>query len=159
MRGFFIDIRAWAWYSFLISSRYEIAPTIRKNKKTMLFEKEYFLKLLNEALDGQVRLQADGFTRGTEYCDGVKHVRGLFDEAFDEDIYGEDLLEFSVSLICSIQPEEPRHNRNLGGIEQGILAASYFLYSAMQPLVLANDTAEHTERSENFGSSFDEWPN
>jgi len=125
-----------------------------QNQKPMTFDKEYFLKLLTQALDGQAQLRAEGFTRGGEYADGIKHVRGLFDETFDETVAGEDLLEFSVSLICSIQPEDPQHNRNLTGMEQGILAGAYFLYSAMQPLLVAGPM----ESPKRFGGTAGEWP-
>ena len=128
----------------------------------MIFDKEYFLKLLTAVLDGHARQNSKSRSRPPAYCDGIKHVRGLFDEGFEEVVRGEDLLEFSVGLICSIQPEDPRHNRDLPMLEQGILAASYFLYSAMQPLLLQDAQAErsNSDNSEWLrGPSIGEWPN
>jgi hypothetical protein len=93
-------------------------------------DKEALIKLLNGTLDGHARHSG----RSVQYLDGIKHVRDLFEQTFDESIEQEELLEFCVSLICSIQPEEPRLNRFLSELEKGILAASYFLYTAMHPL-------------------------
>jgi hypothetical protein len=93
-------------------------------------DKEALVKLLNGTLDGHARLG----DKSVHFMDGIKHVRDLFEQTFDESIEQEELLEFCVSLICSIQPEEPRLNRFLSELEQGILAAAYFLYTAMHPL-------------------------
>lgn len=92
--------------------------------------KESILKLLNGVLDGHARLSL----RSVQYRDGIQHVRNLFDQTFPNEVSRDELLEFCVSLICSIQPEEPRLNRYLSQTEQGILAAAYFLYTALHPL-------------------------
>ncbi len=93
-------------------------------------DKEALLKLINGTLDGHARET----TRSVHYLDGIKHVRDLLDQTFDEEIQADELMEFCVSIICSIQPEEPRLNRFLSELEQGILATAYFLYTAMHPL-------------------------
>lgn len=93
-------------------------------------DKEALIKLLNGTLDGHARET----TRSVHYLDGIKHVRDLLDTTFDDSIQADELMEFCVSIICSIQPEEPRMNRFLSELEQGILAAAYFLYTAMYPL-------------------------
>lgn len=95
-----------------------------------LASKESVLKLLNGVLDGHARLSQ----RSVQYWDGIKHVRNLFDQTFPNEVAKEELLEFCVSIICSIQPDEPRLNRYLSQTEQGILAAAYFLYTALHPL-------------------------
>jgi hypothetical protein len=93
-------------------------------------DKEALIKLLNGTLDGHARLD----DKSVHFLDGIKHVRDLFEQTFEASVEQEELLEFCVSLICSIQPEEPRLNRFLSELEQGILAAAYFLYTAMHPL-------------------------
>ena len=94
--------------------------------------KEELLRLLNAVLDGHATEQI----KSVEYMEGVAHVRDLVDQNFDEEVFSEELLEFAVSLICSVQPEEPKFNRYLSELEKGILAAAYFLYTAMNPLVV-----------------------
>lgn len=96
-------------------------------------DKEYLLKILNGSLDGHAKLSA----RSAQYCDGIKHVRELLDHTFGRMIQHDEMLEFCVSIICSIQAEEPRFNRLLSDLEQGILAASYLLYTAMHPIEYA----------------------
>jgi hypothetical protein len=93
-------------------------------------QKEHLLKLINGTLDGHV--QAGG--RTPQFLDGIKHVRDLFDTTFDRRVESEALMEFCVSIICSVQPEDPKQNRYLKDIEQGILATAYFLYTAMHPI-------------------------
>lgn len=93
-------------------------------------DKEYLLKLLSATLDGHTQTGV----RSPRYLEGIKHVRDLFDTTFEATVEAEELLEFCVSIICSIQPDEPRLNRYLKDIEQGILAAAYFLYTAMHPI-------------------------
>lgn len=107
-------------------------PVIRrlKTKNKMFTDKESLLKLLNATLDGHIRLRQ----RSEHYCEGIKHVRDLLDQSFEKALHPEEVLEFCVSIICSIQPEEPKLNRYLSELEKGILAASYFLYTAMHPL-------------------------
>lgn len=112
-----------------------------KNKKIKMLpthDKEYLLKLLNGTLDAHTQAN----TRGKRYLEGIKHVRDLFDTTFDARVNVDELLEFCVSIICSIQPEEPRLNKFLKEIEQGILAASYFLYTAMHPIEYVPQTNE-----------------
>ncbi len=92
--------------------------------------KESLIKLLTAALDGHHRLGK----RGPGFLDGIKQVRDLFDREFHRDVPADKLLEFCVGLICSIQPEEPRRNRYLPELEQGILASAYFLYTAIRPI-------------------------
>lgn len=92
--------------------------------------KEGLLKLLSSTLDGHATLKQ----HPAEYCDGIKHVRELFDHRFGDHIDAEELLEFCVGIICSVQPEEPRLNRYLTHLEQGMLAAAYFLYTALHPI-------------------------
>lgn len=101
-------------------------------------DKEYLLKLINGTLDGHTRAGV----RSTRYLEGIKHVRDLFDTTFDHRVDPDELLEFCVSIICSIQPEEPRLNRYLKDIEQGILSAAYFLYTAMHPIEYVSATNE-----------------
>lgn len=101
-----------------------------KTNTMQVHDKEHLLKLLNGTLDGHTR----SGVRSKRYLEGIKHVRDLFDTTFDARVEAEALLEFCVSIICSIQPEEPRLNRYLKDIEQGILAAAYFLYTAMHPI-------------------------
>jgi hypothetical protein len=93
-------------------------------------KKEQLIKLLNGVLDGHSRLNQ----RSAHYCEGIKHVRDLMDQTFHTVCHPEEVLEFCVSIICSIQPEEPKLNRYLSDLEKGILAAAYFLYTAMHPL-------------------------
>lgn len=93
-------------------------------------DKEYLLKILSGALDGH----AKAGVRSPHYCEGIKHVRELFDQTFQNMIHPDELLEFCVSIICSIQAEQPKLNRYLSDLEQGILAAAYLLYTAMHPL-------------------------
>lgn len=92
--------------------------------------KEALVRLLNGTLDGHARLSKCG----PQYLDGIKHVRDLFEETFEQVIKPDELLEFCVNLICTIQPEEPRLNRFLSDLEKGMLSAAYFLYTAMYPL-------------------------
>lgn len=93
-------------------------------------QKEHLLKLLNGTLDGH----AQAGRRSKQYLEGIQHVRDLFDTTFDARVQADQLMEFCVSIICSVQPENPQLNRYLKDIEQGILAASYFLYTAMHPI-------------------------
>jgi hypothetical protein len=93
-------------------------------------QKEHLLKLINGTLDGHVR----SGQRSAQFLDGIKHVRDLFDTTFSARVESEALMEFCVSIICSIQPENPQLNRHLKDIEQGILATAYFLYTAMHPI-------------------------
>ncbi len=92
--------------------------------------KEQVLKMMTATLDGHTRLRS----RNADYCDGIKHVRELLDQTFDRLVHPEELIEFCVSIICSIQPEDPQFNRNLSDLEQGILAAAYFVYTVVQPI-------------------------
>lgn len=94
--------------------------------------KEYLIKLLNGALDGHTR----NATHAPEFCDGIKHVRELVDADLDETIHPDDLDEFCLGIICSVQPAEPQYNKLMTEIERGILAAAYFLYTAMHPFAL-----------------------
>lgn len=93
-------------------------------------QKEHLLKLLNGTLDGHTQ----GGFRSPRYLDGIKHVRDLFDTSFEMRVEAEALMEFCVSIICSIQPDNPKFNKYLGDLEQGILATAYFLYTAMHPI-------------------------
>ncbi|MDP9212335.1 MAG: hypothetical protein M3N59_03600 [bacterium] len=93
-------------------------------------DKEALIKLLNGTIDGHTR----SGQKSVHFLDGIKHVRDLFEQTFEQSVQQEELLEFCVSLICSVQPEEPRLNRFLSELEKGILAAAYFLYTAMHPL-------------------------
>src|SRR4051812_30074064 len=76
-------------------------------------QKEGLIKLLNGVLDGHTRLKQ----RSVHYCEGIKHVRDLMDQSFHRVIHPEEVLEFCVSIICSIQPEEPKLNRYLSDLE------------------------------------------
>lgn len=92
--------------------------------------KEYVLKMLSGTLDGHLKMKF----RSPEYCDGIKHVRELLDQTFQRVVHPEELMEFCVGVICSIQPEDPRLNKHLSDLEQGILAAAYFVYTVVTPL-------------------------
>jgi hypothetical protein len=93
-------------------------------------QKEHFLKLINGTLDGHVQ----SGLRSKQYLEGIQHVRDLFDTTFDARVKADELMEFCVSIICSVQPDNPKMNKYLKDIEQGILAAAYFLYTAMHPI-------------------------
>lgn len=92
--------------------------------------KEHVIKMLTGTLDGHLKMKA----KSPEYCDGIKHVRELLDHTFHTVVHPEELMEFCVGLICSVQPENPSFNRLLSDLEQGILAAAYFVYTVVQPL-------------------------
>ena len=94
--------------------------------------KEELIRLLTGTIDAH----SEARNKNVEYLEGIAHVRDLVDQTFGSLVYAEELLEFSVGIICSVQPEEPRLNRYLSELEKGILASAYFLYTAMNPLVL-----------------------
>ena len=100
--------------------------------------KEYLLHLLNGVLDGHLKHNG----KGPVYRDGIKHVRQLLDTSFEAKISEDELTEFCVGLICSLQPQHPKFNRYLSELEQGILAAAYFLYTAIHPLQYAGSREE-----------------
>ena len=104
----------------------------QKDRMVETAQKEELIRLLTGTIDAH----SDARNKSVEYLEGIAHVRDLVDQTFDSLIYGEELLEFSVGIICSVQPEEPKQNQYLSELEKGILASAYFLYTAMNPLVL-----------------------
>jgi len=92
--------------------------------------KEHVLKMLTGTLDGHLKAKQ----KSAQYSEGIKHVRELLDQTFHDILHPEELVEFCVGIICSIQPEEPKLNRYLSDLEMGILAAAYFVYTVMQPM-------------------------
>lgn len=95
--------------------------------------KEQVIKLFNLGIDSHVR----SGSKGKGYLDGVKDVRSLFDSSFEDPVERDKLLDFCISIICLVQPEDPQHNRELSEFDNGRLASSYLLYSTIDPVVFA----------------------
>lgn len=92
--------------------------------------KEHVIKLITGTLDGHQQSP----WRTSEFCDGIKHVRELVDQEFRSHVHPDELMEFCVGIICSVQPESPSQNHLLTEVERGILAAAYFVYTIVHPL-------------------------
>lgn len=92
-------------------------------------QKETLVRLLSTALDGHTHNQ----THPVAYLNGVKHVRELIDTDLGEAPSQDEVDEFCVGIICSIQPARPNMNHLMTDVERGILAAAYCVYSAVHP--------------------------